>query len=929
MEPKIDESWSNDDSMSLRPFLVVGIPILLVALAVVLSCFKGCNELGRQGKKDFYDPVASPDSGFVGSANRLLAELLTDTLATDSPIVDLASLNKKYRALTFALPYDQQGKAVIDASDLRLVGINAERIRSEKSRVFYFNSRLPQLLQRQSSNLTQAYFRIRSHGETYDVKSNRKPITIKSIEVVSSMFKVALVKDPWTGVIVGEESPLFDQSAVAYITFGNTMLPIPNADGPETNNNCIFRAVADRCAFLTPENKSIDYYDIYRKMFSPSGEKHHAYNIELYNTPRDYTHRSFSLCVSDNKLYISSNSYIQVLGTSSMQPFEKATSGRSFVPLEDGLKIVVFDSKGEGANAKGKSKLGEFTVYTKNPTRTLSNLILTNVGKQRYNIAKEQTDLFTQQVIRGLSSNLSNSYNIDTVHISLDPVLSLEFERELKSYLHQIKSSMGDHSWQDRELYDISMTVMDMATGDIIATPYYTTLFDQPDYSDTLKMTTRNPALTRRYIGSTFKPMVALAAAQTNPKLLNLDTRGKYSADVTPGKTTKANFFGRTTYAWAKKAPRHWAGTTFPAFLAYSDDIYPVALAALAMTGKNIGNECRTLPVDEPSNFFTMKKGVLHFKDENTDKECPKTYDQPFIHWLSYLYDANTITDYTSDTLLFKHLYLQCEAAYKKSHKGEEAPINFHFGLDELSPDVTNLRMDRFTSGDDFRARLQPWILGQGDNQWSTIKLAEAWCRMLTKRNVTASMIKSQPVLESLTANKGELYSVKGSTLSSSEINSTWNSFLSMFHQAQNYSGEGMNGSSTLLPMYNAVHNLDPDLVLFSKTGTPDAYARYDIPLLGGNKRFLDLGMFTFGIMSNSQYNIVKSDDTTRPVHGLVCVIRITRSYECKACSHRSTQCTRCEHFNGLSSSHARNFFSANPERLKKFYEMSKGKFKS
>lgn len=912
--------------MSLRPFLVVGIPVLLVALAVILSCFKGCNELGRQGKKDFYDPVASPDSGFVGSANRLLAELLTDTLATDSAIVDLESLNRKYRALTFALPYDQKGKAVIDASDLRLVGINAERIRSEKSRVFYYNSRLPQLLQRQSSNLTQAYFRIKTHGEAYDVKTNRKPITISSIEVVSSMFKVALVKDPWTGVITGEESPLFDQSAVAYITFGNTMLPLPNANGPETSNNIIFHAVADRGAFLTEGNRNIDYYDIYQRMFAPSGEKRHAYNIELYNSPRDYTHHSFSLCVSDNKLYISSNSYVQVLGTTSMQPFEKATSGRTFVPLEDGLKIVVFESKGEGPNAKGKSKLGEFTVYTKNPTRTLSNLILTNVGKQRYNIARQQTDLFTQQIIRGLSSNLSNSYNLDTVSLSLDPILSLEFERELKDYIRKVKSSLGNHSWQYNELYDISLTVMDMATGDIVATPYYTTLFDQPDYSDTLKMTMRNPALTRRYIGSTFKPMVALAAVQTNPKLMNLDTRGKYHADFTSG---KADFFGRKTIAWAKKASSHWNGTIFPAFLAYSDDVYPVALAALAMTGKDVGNECRILPVDKGSaNFFTMKNGLLHFKDEKTDNECPKPYDQSFIHWLSYLYDVNTITDYTSDTLLFRNLYLQCEEAYRKSHKGKDAELNIHFGLDELSPDVTNLRMDRFTTGDDFRARLQPWILGQGDNQWSCIKLAEAWCRMLTKRNITASMIKSKPALESLTANKNELFSVKGNTLSPSEINDTWNAFLSKFRQAQNYSGEGMNGSSTLVRMYNAVQSLDPDLVLFSKTGTPDAYDRYDIPLLGGNRRFLDLGMYTFGIMPSSQYELVRQDDTSRPVHGLVCVLRITRSYECKQCNHRKGQCSSCEHFNGLSSSHARDFFSANPERLRKFYDMSKKYFK-
>jgi len=914
-EPKIDESWSGDDSLSFRPFLVIGIPVMLVVLAVVLSCFKGCNDLGRQGKKDFYDPVESPDSGFVGNANRLLAELLADTLPDESPIIDLESLNRKYRALTFALPYDQKGKAVIDASDLRLVGINAERIRSEKNRVFYYNSRLPQLLQRQTENLTQALFHIRTAGEAYDYESDCKPITIRSIEVVPSMFKVALVKDPWTGVIEGVESSLFDSSA-AYITFGNTMLPIPNALGPnEMHSNCIYRAIADRGAFLDSHNKDVDYYQLYQKMFRKGGDERHALNVELYNSTRDYTGKSFTICISNGKLYINSNAFIQVLGTTSFRPFEKAQDGRSSVPLEDGMKIVVYKNKADDAGTKGRNKIGEFTVYTHNPTSTLSSLILTNVGKQRYNIARQQTDLFTQQVIRGLSSNLSNSYRIDTVKLSIDPILSLEFERELQTYLHQVKQNLGHHSWQTNDLYDISLTVMDMATGDVLATPYYTTLFDSPGYSDTLRMTTRNPALTRRYIGSTFKPMLALAAVQANPRLLNLDTRGKYSADCTLDKKTNAEFFGRKTYAWAKKTPAHWNGTVFPAFLAYSDDIYPVALASMAMTGKELGNDCTRLPVDDgPSNFFKVKGGYLQFKDERTDNECPKDFDQPFIYWLSYLYNANVHTDYNSDTLFFRSEML----------RGTDADVS-RLGLDELSPDVTNLRMDRFTFGDDFRARLQPWVLGQGDNQWSCIKLAEAWCRMLTKRDVKASMLKGKDVLTSLTANeKGLLTTVKGTTLSSSAINSTWNTFLTHFKTAQNYMGEGMNGNNTLYRMYDAVQALDPDLVLFSKTGTPDAYARYDVPLLGGNKRFIDLGMFAFGLMTTSQYDLVRRDDTSRPVHGIVCVVRITRSYECKACNGHSKQCKRCADFNGLNSSHARNFFSSHPDRLRKLYDMTR-----
>ena len=63
------------------------------------------------------------------------------------------------------------------------------------------------------------------------------------------------------------------------------------------------------------------------------------------------------------------------------------------------------------------------------------------------------------------------------------------------------------------------------------------------------------------------------------------------------------------------------------------------------------------------------------------------------------------------------------------------------YGLQEVAPDQTQLRMDRFRTGEDFRGLLVSWILGQGDNMWNCIKLAEAWSRMINKRDIRASFI--------------------------------------------------------------------------------------------------------------------------------------------------------------------------------------------
>ena len=64
-------------------------------------------------------------------------------------------------------------------------------------------------------------------------------------------------------------------------------------------------------------------------------------------------------------------------------------------------------------------------------------------------------------------------------------------------------------------------------------------------------------------------------------------------------------------------------------------------------------------------------------------------------------------------------------------------------------------------------------------------------------------------------------------------LNTTWNTFLDKFNAAQAQSG------GTLKRMYDRLSQVAPDLCLFSKTGTPDAYVRYEFPMLGGNNRFI------------------------------------------------------------------------------------------
>lgn len=907
-EPRIETRIKNDKQMPLRPFLVAGVPLLILLACLLLSFFKGCTDLGKASRQKLYDPTQSlaEDEGFVGRSNTLLAELLTIV----DPSVEatcLDSLNKRYLALEFALPYGEEHKAAIEAADLRLVGIHPEYIKDERLRRFYYNSRLPQLLQQQDEQKGETYFRFKCHGKSGKVQGTR-PIEITSIKLIPSMFKVMLSKNPWKGTIFGPDNCLFADRQTVFLTYGNSVLPLRGERHLTRENPVFIRAIMQDGSLRSPEGE-IDYYDYYLKAFKD--EKPHAVNIGLRNSSGERDQATFLISYSHDSLFVSHSADIAIVSGGQSQIFERPERGSqrpSVVPFRDGMKLLVYDDESR--------KLGEFSLYRQNPSRVLSCLVQSSTGTSRFIIGEEQTDLFTQQMLRGLSRHLSNRDNVDSVILSVDPMLSREFENEIVDYLHSLRADITKQRPRNqvKEQYDMSLTIMDLSTGDVLATPFYTTLFDYDDFPDILRLTTRNASLSRRSIGSVFKPMVALASVLATPSLLDMDTQNphRYSppADWSE-KKPRARFFGRDTYAWAKKSASHWGGCDFTTFLSRSDDVYPVALTALAMTGEPIdGKTVTTLPLTGNSNFFELGKDqMLRFK-KSSEHENTNTRDHVFTDWLAYLYDTSYDKDYAADLNLFANLLERDTLSADQKN----------FGLEEISPELTSLRMDRFYDGDDFKARLVPWVLGQGDNMWNCIKVAEAWCRMIGKRDVKASFIKhdgtkAPPSL----IRDGAQY--PGSTLgqrSVADINATWNSFLSKLHSAQS-------GGSLLGAMRDRVNRLNTaehaNLALFSKTGTPDAYLRYEFPLLGGSNRYVDVGLYAFALVDNAQYT--ERICHNQPANGIVCVVRITRSYECHRC-RSGHQCGACEAFWGLKSSHARDFFASSDRRLQKLYDMTR-----
>lgn len=922
-EPKIDRNWRKDKVLHGRSFLAFGIVILLMTVALSLTVFKSCTGYGKAGKDDIYDPSVglSIDEGFIGLSNTLFDTLLT-VVDTNVEAIDLKSLNKRYPAIEFALPYGEDHQTVIEASDLRVVGIHPEYIKDKDLVDFYYNSRLPQLLNRQRDNMADTYFRITPKPSTnYNARNQTRPLDIEDIRVNSAMFKVALIRNPWTGTITANPSCLFPEGKTLYLAYGNTMLPLPLEEKESRMNNTTYRVDPTGEVLTDAKGSPIDYYEHYTKFFDPSNASRMTCAViefPLTGSRSDIEHYFSLCCTKDSMLHFRLAGAQLVVYDGQKEATTIDTKANinytTSIPLVDGMKFIVY-------NADKTRKLGEFSLTTTDPTSTLSRLVQTQTGASRYTLAPTQTDLFTQQMVRALTQHLTNRTGVTNVDISLDPLLSREFEHEITSYLNAIRTNIDSKSkgWQLNPQYDISLTVLDLATGNVIAQPFYTTKFDNTELPEDLRLTTRNVALSRRYLGSTFKPILALAAVETDAGLLdlNLTTSNRY-ADENAG---KAHFFGYTSPLWAKGSMSHWKTTCdFTTFISRSDDVYPVLLAGWALSGSRYTQGATQLPLTSPNCYFKAKGTDLYLRDDRAVSKAT-----PFGGWLVRVTDANASSEDTSaDSLLFRYL----------EGINNVTGDDLHFGIEEVSPDATNLHFDMLTRGENVRVGLAPWVLGQGSNEWSALQIATAWARMLSGHQIQASYILAPKgtTIPSLFADNGNdkvpesIYPANPTEASRRAI---WTQFLYRFRDAQKTGW--LNDMNTAIGTLNSQVNRtgSDQLVLFSKTGTPDGYSHNELPTIGGARRYFDIGLYTFGLMTESQLQRAMKGETP---HGLVCAIRVTRTYQCKACDnpnrHNDTngngKCDDCDRFNGLSSTEALHFFSANPARLRKFYDMTR-----
>lgn len=834
--------------------IIVAIPIILLVV------FGGAREQSANSRKSEFYP--SEENSVISKINDLLAHMLENE-NRDVVVRSIDDLNRMYPGLVFDVADVNIDIKYMRAEDIRLVDVKKKEIKNKADRRVYNNGQLAELLKEQQKNMGMFFFRIKTGMD----RNNH--LIIESIKVVPSVFRVRLDSNVPRATILSNPENIFPSENYCFLTWKNQVIPIKK-DGHEGDVDNGLRLFAnDTDVFFHGDTVGdaitlLEIDDHYRKMtgnisVTCSFGSHGSLIVR-------YSHDGKAILKVTGTNNFSGLAYEVGKGLVHIDKGTSSTPG-SEIEFNNDVRIILKD----GAFRR------EMVLSHQNPLTVLAAVTCSNAGLSRYTISPDLTDKYCQQVISGLEEVLAlNGYN-DTVRLTLDPILSKYLEQELKDYTNTLrnKSNLSSGIWE------VSMTVMDMATGAILAMPYYRS---EDDFlNPEVAFTRKNPALTRRYPGSTFKPLLALASVITCPQLQNLNTTtGAY---YSLSSSATASFLGLNTEAWATETPEHWYGRhNMREFLAYSCDVYPVALAALALQGD-------ASPQPGRDSFFTQKEGErnIHMR-----RDCLLS-EQPLMKNLDILYDLYSETE-EHDTAARMQYYIWRNLSLNNEYFNNDDFL----ALDVVSPDRVTMHYSKIEAGS-LRGSFVPWVLGQGTNDWNCVKLAEAWCRMLTKCEVKASMVCSSNDTAALITHRLQ----NGST-------AVWNRFLKSFREAQEVPRGTVYSINSLVSVFNQneFHNDTLNqLVLFSKTGTPSNYQRMEFQNLNNKPMVFDLGMYTFGIMKKSEY-------CKEPSRGIVCVLRLTRILD-KDQAQGS----------GLWSREAVAFFTKKPDRFKNLYHLTERHF--
>ena len=823
------------------------IALLIVVLLTVLAAFffyqarwkNETNFLKFHGQSD-YSPMNSKGTGFYGKVNSYLQQALLDTSNTTNT-KDITHLDDVYKRLKFYYPSDTSDY-LVSVEDIRLIDF-VPRSGDQDEAAFYFNSDFKTVIEKQKRNLTQKYF---------NIEWSRSKDRIISITIDTTLFNLSLQNEHWNGILKFTDPFAKVDPAVMYVITDNTIVPLFSSN---VNPDRFFNSEngwRDIDPFRRAKYSSDELENLFKLLNHPVRDSSSTIRVNFADKDNSNTENSIRFLNTTGRLYIQSQEVdFQVYGGGNIINAVHDTT----VMCPSTFTILKILLKPRGSSKQYKLYLSKVSPYS-----IASKPMNEGITGERLNIDTGYLDLSAAQQVRQLTSGISNRDTVPMAELSTNIILSRYLEQKIKE---KVAALYNDKTMRLREddVFEMSMCLMDVATGEIIAAPFYSNEFDKNNFDELVYQ--RNFNLSRHDIGSTFKPLISLGAYL---KYRSLEDFQLLPANTKFDKKNGCSILGYPTLKYGvdkKDVPKllFWsAGPVYrKLFLSESHDNFPLALTMLALTEQGdpayhflssnhldngAVNNLYHINGDNTSRItFKADKGRIIFKDIS---------NASFINIISNLYSVeaenrdSTFNSITYDAHCWDSLRTRKKIFYS------------------LYPDIVYLGTDKFghaRSGlEDFK-KFELFVLGQGDNLWTNVKLAEAYSRLLSAHKVNATFLRNEHGnAPYLFTNPVSLFQSPGNNhyrfeLTPVQADTTWQRFMRDWRGAVQ-----MNGRLLRKGYENFCKGVEEnkDYYFYCKTGTPQENKEHEnnkVFKKGKDNVWWDEGLFVFGITNkDSRY---------------------------------------------------------------------------
>lgn len=900
-------------------FFIVCLTLTIVYCLYKLSTNKSFLTYSKQ---NYYTPLNGDSSGFTGKANSILAAALLDT--NENVVYDVRNLNAFYRRLRFYYPIDSANylASIFDIRLDEIVPLNRDES------IFIKNSYLKETLERQVKNRSRQFFKIR-----FDPKNNYR---ISAILIDPALYKTKISSDEWKGEICFVDPFTNIDPTATFIVFQNNFFPV-------------FTSSLD--AFNDPR----DDYKIRRnsetffKYLPEEGQQELRFDLlndlqDCYNSLA-VQNRPFRLILGRERRANGEPQFLRMQNFRDHCELQFNDIDSGFIIDQKGAITAIlnnhtiafqFQDLPVKIKYKDQGRFYDFSIRKNSPLTTASKPKNIFIADERIHLPDEYSDLFTRQFVTTLENNLTRSDTSLKYYLSVNPLLSKYLENEIKNYVTTVRQQLRNQAGYN-DVFEISMALVDNKTGEIIAAPFYSTEFE---FSPTDELTEiKNFNFENHFIGSTFKPLLANAASIKFPSLRN------FRLTVGDGNTfinTSERFcsilgypvssLGGLGFSQQARLPSRsfWTANNMNRvnFLSRSHDLYPIAMTMLALTERDdpaftslttqqdVNNEWNNL---YRLNNFRESQRLFVTPGDNRTTRVQNMEISTFSDLLSRLYDVTKSNVFDRNLQSWINMYDTSFFDSPHCHKILQSDI--------LLPEMVSLNVDIMGSdnlaGLDRRhfTELSSWVLGQGLNNWNNLKLAQAYSRLFSKRDVKLSFWSNKDAVR-----ENFLFPLIANSLASNDtrwvyrpnqVNNDWDSLLANFRTAQDSRNllhsvlDSLAMARRLLQQNYGING--NDICVVGKTGTPDEYfkEKSDKITILNQDIYYDEGLYVFGLMNQATYAAINN------VSGITGVIYIKHMSENPVLNSPG--------YRGVESYHAKNFLSS--ERLSRIIFLTRQKY--